>query len=74
MSNTDVDKPAPLKLRVLHVLRLLVANIVKFFIGLYYGNEGQKIPPIIDDILKEPTVEVARKIREKEVSYFLKTT
>lgn len=66
--STDIDKPIPLKLRVLSVLRLLLAKVARFFFSLYYGNEGQKIPPIIDDILKEPTVEVARKIRDKEVS------
>lgn len=63
-----VEKPTPLKLRVLHVFRLLLAKVATFFISLYYGNEGKKLPPICDDILKESTLEVARKIRNKEIT------
>lgn len=62
------SKPLSLKLKVLHVIRSIAATIVRFFFSLYYGVEGEKIPPIRDDILKQPAVVVARKIRNKEVS------
>ncbi|XP_075980348.1 fatty-acid amide hydrolase 2-A-like [Anticarsia gemmatalis] len=62
------NKPVPLKLRVLHVVRIVLAKVVKFFLSLYYGVEGEKIPPIHDDILKEPAIEVAKKIRNKEIT------
>lgn len=68
MSTTDIDKPVGIKLRVLHAVRLIIASIGKFFLSLYYGTEGEKIPPIHDDILKEPAIVVARKIREKEIT------
>lgn len=66
-----INKPISLKLRVLHVLRFVSAAIARFFFRLYYGSEGEKIPPITDSILKEPAIEVARKIRNKEVRKFL---
>lgn len=69
MSTTDIDRPVGIKLRVLHAVRLIIASIGKFFLSLYYGAGGEKIPPIHDDILKEPAIVVARKIRDKEVSY-----
>lgn len=69
MSTTEItNKQLPLKLRVLHRVRLAIAVIVRFFFNLYYGNEGEKIPPITDHILKEPAVDVAKKIRNKEIS------
>lgn len=68
MSTTEIiNKPIALKLRVLHITRLAIASIVRFFCRLYYGNEGEKIPPITDEILKLPAIEVAKKIRNKEV-------
>lgn len=60
--------PVGLRLKVLHVVRIVIAAIGRIFFSLYYGNEGQKIPPITDEILKEPTIEVAKKIRNKEIS------
>lgn len=62
------NKPMGLKLRVIHVVRLVFAKIVRFVLSLYYGVEGQKIPPIYDDILKLPAIEVAKKIRHKEIT------
>ncbi|XP_026725934.1 fatty-acid amide hydrolase 2-B [Trichoplusia ni] len=62
------NKPLGLKLRVTHVLRLVLAKVARFFFSLYYGTEGEKIPPIHDDILKQPAVEVAKKIRNKEIT------
>lgn len=61
------ERPIPLRLKVIHYVRLGLSIVARFFFGLYYGKEGQKIPPIIDDILKQPAVEVAKKIRNKEV-------
>lgn len=60
-----------IKVRVLHVLRLAISTVARFFFSLYYGNEGAKIPAITDDILKKPAVEVAKKIRNKEVTKHL---
>lgn len=59
----------------MHYVRLAISIVARFFFGLYYGKDGQKIPPIIDDILKQSAVEVAKKIRNKEVrnNYFNKT-
>lgn len=69
MSTEDItNKPLGLKLRVVHVLRLVLASIARFILSLYYGVEGEKIPVIHDEILKQPAVEVAKKIRSKEVS------
>ncbi|CAB3234072.1 unnamed protein product [Arctia plantaginis] len=62
------SKPLKLKLKVLHVIRLIAASIVRFIFSLYYGVEGEKIPPIYDDILKQPAIVVARKIRYKEIT------
>lgn len=61
------EKPIPLVVKGLHYMRLAISVVARFFFGLYYGKEGQKIPPITDDILKQPAVVVARKIRNKEV-------
>ncbi|KAM3965665.1 fatty-acid amide hydrolase 2 [Aphomia sociella] len=69
MSTTALwNYPVGLKLKVLHVLRILFAAIGKVFFSLYYGNEGKKIPPITDNILKDSAIEVARKIRHKEIT------
>lgn len=67
MSTTETSHPISLKLKVLHVIRLAVATIARFFFSLFYGSEGKKLPPITDDILKVPAIDVAKKIREKEV-------
>ncbi|KAF9799657.1 hypothetical protein SFRURICE_014631 [Spodoptera frugiperda] len=68
MCNPEVVKPLPLALRVVHVLRLILAIVGKFVLSLYYGTEGEKIPPIYDDILKQPAIVVAKKIRNKEIT------
>ncbi|XP_049871980.1 fatty-acid amide hydrolase 2-A-like [Pectinophora gossypiella] len=62
------ERPIPLKLRILSAVRLAISTVARFFFTLYYGKEGQKIPPITDDILKQPAIEVARKIRNKEIT------
>ncbi|XP_013148265.1 PREDICTED: fatty-acid amide hydrolase 2-B [Papilio polytes] len=68
MSSEITNKPIGLKLRVLHFVRLAIAAVARFFFTLYYGTEGEKLPPITDDILKLPAVDVAKKIRRKEIS------
>lgn len=69
MSTTETqNSPVALKLRVLHVIRSAIAAIARLFFSLYYGSDGVRLPPITDDILKQPAVEVARKIRNKEVN------
>ncbi|CAG4956092.1 unnamed protein product [Parnassius apollo] len=68
MCSKITNKPIGIKLRVLHRVRLIIATIARFFFSLYYGTEGKKLPPIQDDILKLPAVEVARKIRQMEIS------
>lgn len=67
MSSEITNKPIGLKLRVLHIVRLAIAAIARIFFNLYYGTEGEKLPLISDEILKLPAVEVAMKIRKKEV-------
>ncbi|CAG4951955.1 unnamed protein product [Colias eurytheme] len=64
----ELDKQTPMKLKVLHVLRRFIARIARIFFSLYYYNDSKKIPPIKSDILKEPAIEVARKIRNKEIT------
>ncbi|XP_072945229.1 fatty-acid amide hydrolase 2-B-like [Epargyreus clarus] len=68
MTTEIMSSSIPLKLRVLHVLRLILGKIARFFFSFYYGSGGEKIPPITDDILKQPAIEVARRIRNKETS------
>ncbi|CAH0400888.1 unnamed protein product [Chilo suppressalis] len=69
MSTTEAKQsPMKLKLRVLHVIRLVISTVARFFFSLYYGTEGVKISEITDDILKQPAVEVARRIRNKEIT------
>lgn len=68
MSTTEIDKSVGLKLRVLHAVRLFIASFGKFILSLYYGTDGERIPPIHDAILKQPAIVVAEKIRNKEVS------
>ncbi|CAH2043661.1 unnamed protein product, partial [Iphiclides podalirius] len=48
--------------------RLAVAAIARLFFTLYYGTEGEKLPPITDKILTLSAIEVARKIRKKEIT------
>lgn len=68
MTTTEITNSSiPLKLKVLHVLRLILGKIARFFFSFYYGSGGEKIPPITDDILKVSATEVARRIRNKEV-------
>lgn len=70
MSQTEIiNKPVEFRIRVINFTRLVVASIVRFLCRLYYGNDGEKIPPITDDILKLPAMEVAKKIRNKEVGH-----
>lgn len=68
MSTTEIDRPVGLKLKVLHAVRIIFASIGRFILSLYYGTDGEKIPPIHDEILKQPAIVVAEKIRNKEVS------
>lgn len=69
MCTTEIaDRRIGLKLKVVNFIRLFIARVAHFFFSLYYGNEGEKIPPITDDILKQPAIEVARRIRNKEIT------
>ncbi|CAH2092921.1 unnamed protein product [Euphydryas editha] len=69
MSETEIkNKPIPFKIRLLSTLRSILDFITSIFFKLYYGTEGNKVPPITDDILKQPAVEVARKIRNRQIS------
>lgn len=68
MNTTEIkNKTIPFKVKVLQMARLVIACLVRFFCRMYYGTEGEKIPPITEDILKMPAIEVAKKIRNKEV-------
>lgn len=68
------NKPVALRLRIMHVSRMIIASFMRILFTLYYGTEGKKIPPIKEEILKVPALEIARRIRNKEVSslYYLK--
>lgn len=70
MDTSDVvkSKPVPFRLKFLHVVRLFIGTIARYISAWYYGTEGKKLPPIKEEILKLPTIEVARRIRQKEVS------
>ncbi|XP_050347395.1 fatty-acid amide hydrolase 2-like [Nymphalis io] len=69
MSVTEIkSKPIRLKLRLLSALRAILDLVTRFFFKLYYGTKGKKLPPIKDDILKQPAVDVARKIRTKQIT------
>lgn len=68
MSVTEIKSgPIPFKIRLLSTLRSILDFIGTIFFKLYYGTDGKKVPPITDDILRQPAVEVARKIRNKQV-------
>ncbi|XP_047992037.1 fatty-acid amide hydrolase 2-B-like isoform X2 [Leguminivora glycinivorella] len=67
MDTTEI-KPLSLKLKVFHVVRYFLASMARVFCTLYYGKKGEKLPPITDDILKQPAIEVARRIRNKEIT------
>lgn len=56
------------RVTIFHYVRLLIAPVAKFLFGLYYGTEGEKIPPITESLLKQSATEIAKKIRTKEVS------
>ncbi|XP_034834364.1 fatty-acid amide hydrolase 2-B-like [Maniola hyperantus] len=71
MSTKCVEmKPRPfsLKMRILSALRRILDALTCVLFKLYYGTRGRKLPRIKDDILKQPAIEVARKIRTREVS------
>ena len=68
MDATEVQyRPIPFSVHVWSALRTLIDVITAIFFKLYYGTQGNRIPPIKDDILKQPAVEVARRIRAKQV-------
>ncbi|KAI5642150.1 amidase domain-containing protein [Phthorimaea operculella] len=67
-TTVETTKAIPLKYKILHVVRLAISTVARFFFALYYGKTGENIPPITDDILKKPAIEVARKIRNKEIT------
>ncbi|CAH0725761.1 unnamed protein product, partial [Brenthis ino] len=69
MDTTEIkDRPIPFKIHVLSAIRTFLDVITSIFFMLIYGNKGKTIPPIKDDILKQPAIEVARKIRTKQIS------
>ncbi|XP_023948596.2 fatty-acid amide hydrolase 2-B [Bicyclus anynana] len=69
-TNVKEMKPRPfsLKMRILSALRSILDAMTRILFKLYYGTKGKGIPPIKDSILKQPAIEVARKIRMREVS------
>lgn len=68
MDTTEIKhRRIPFKIYVLSALRTFLDVITRLFFKLIYGNKGKTIPPIKDDILKQPAVEVAKKIRTKQV-------
>ncbi|CAH2229051.1 jg17293 [Pararge aegeria aegeria] len=69
-TNIKEMKPRPfsLKVRILSALRFILDALTCVLFKLYYGTKGRKLPLIHDDILKQPAVEVARKIRAREIS------
>lgn len=68
MNATEVKfRPIPFSVHVFSALRTLIDVITSIFFKLYYGSQGNRIPPIKDDILKQPAIEVARRIRAKQV-------
>lgn len=69
MDATEVQyRPVPFSVHVWSALRTLIDVITAIFFKLYYGTKGNRIPPIKDDILKQPAVEVAKRIRAKQIS------
>ncbi|XP_073961529.1 fatty-acid amide hydrolase 2-B [Choristoneura fumiferana] len=69
MATSDITmKPLGMRVKVLQVFRFVFASIFKIFCTLYYGKSGENFPPITADILKLPAVEVANKIRNKEIT------
>lgn len=75
MATSDITmKPLGMRIKVMHVVRFVLASIVRIFCTLYYGKTGKKFPPITADILKLPAVEVANKIRSKEVGIVIFVT
>lgn len=68
--NTPMIK-IPFKLRFVSALRVMIDSFTIIFFKLRYWRRGKKMPPITHDILRQPAVEVARKIRNKEVSQLI---
>ncbi|XP_037972886.2 fatty-acid amide hydrolase 2-B [Plutella xylostella] len=62
------DGPIGLHVKVLHYVRLVAALVARVLFNLFYGKSGEKLPPITEPILREPAVEIARRIRTQEVS------
>ncbi|XP_052743227.1 fatty-acid amide hydrolase 2-B-like [Bicyclus anynana] len=60
--------PISLKTRILSAVRRIIDASTYILFKLYYGTKGDKIPPIKDFILKQPVIEVARRIRHQEIS------
>ncbi|CAH2229052.1 jg17294 [Pararge aegeria aegeria] len=61
-------KPFSFKTRFLSFVRGILDALTGVLFKLYYGTKVRVSPPIKEDILKQPAIEVARKIRNKEVS------
>lgn len=61
------DGPIGLHVKVLHYVRLVAALVARVLFNLFYGKSGEKLPPITEPILREPAVEIARRIRMQEV-------
>lgn len=67
MSTEMKPKPFSVKIRLLSALRSILDAVTCFLFRLYYGTTGKKLPLIENEILKQPAIEVARKIRTREV-------
>ncbi|CAG4951952.1 unnamed protein product [Colias eurytheme] len=63
-----MDSIHPIKYKILNWLRVIIAGVARFIFSIFSYCRKKKIPPIHYDILKQPAIEVARKIRNKEIT------
>ncbi|CAH4030027.1 unnamed protein product [Pieris brassicae] len=64
----DVDIPTPFSTKTLNVLRKCLVGTFTLFASLFAVCRRKRIPVISEDILKFPAIEVARKIRYREIT------
>lgn len=61
-------------LRVAAFLLKCVGFLLTPFLILFNSHKKVKIPPITNDLLNIPVIDLAQKIRKKEVSFVLSST
>ncbi|XP_047521512.1 fatty-acid amide hydrolase 2-A-like isoform X2 [Pieris napi] len=64
----DVDIPTPFSAKLLNVIRKCLLGTFTLFASLFAVCRRKRIPVISEDILKLPAIEVARKIRYREIT------